>query len=403
MLGFWVDQTLGDRERAEFNYLRSGWSIAETLRQILNWRYRTRWIEAPRRRLERLLRVPPVAFEYTNVTKCLDFASGYGRVTRFLAPHLPPGSLWVSDILGEAVAFQREAFGVHGFASSTRPEDLFPERGFDAITVTSLFTHLPSQRFVAWLRALFARLSEDGTLIFSVHGEEILPPGIEMPRDGLAFREVSESASLDCAEYGSTWVTEEYVRRSVAEACRDLGWATAPALARLRRAVGNYQDLYVVFRGDGRAGSVRSDVFEHEFRYEPVLYIDYARFVALDTLEIRGWAVVRAGRLSEVEVVLDGKVLGKGVVEKPRDGVVELFGNEGLRNSGWECVCRLPPGTSRRRDALVFRAVDEHGTRFVLQAETIEGLLLEVLRLDLSHMQRRLEGLEPREARGGAT
>ena len=50
-----------------------------------------------------------------KVAAFLDFASGYGRFTRFLVQHLPADRIWVSDIQADAVAFQEEQFGVHGF------------------------------------------------------------------------------------------------------------------------------------------------------------------------------------------------------------------------------------------------------------------------------------------------
>ena len=39
MLGFLVDTFEGDRDRALFGYFRSGASIADSLRQVLRWRF----------------------------------------------------------------------------------------------------------------------------------------------------------------------------------------------------------------------------------------------------------------------------------------------------------------------------------------------------------------------------
>src|SRR5262249_37122594 len=74
MLGFLVDSFEGDRDRALFEYFRSGASIADSLGQVLRWRFGS---------LER-------------VGKLLDFASGYGRVTRFLVRGVPSERVWVA-------------------------------------------------------------------------------------------------------------------------------------------------------------------------------------------------------------------------------------------------------------------------------------------------------------------
>src|SRR6185436_17738912 len=67
MLEFLLSCCEGDRERALFTYFRSGLSIAETLVQVLRGRF------GDLGRIERLM----------------DFACGYGRVTRFLLRHFP--------------------------------------------------------------------------------------------------------------------------------------------------------------------------------------------------------------------------------------------------------------------------------------------------------------------------
>ena len=80
------------------------------------------------------------------VPALLDFASGYGRLTRHLVLALDPVRVWVSDIKDKAVAFQRRRFGVHGFPSTAEPDDLAVTERFDLIFVGSLFSHLPEGR-----------------------------------------------------------------------------------------------------------------------------------------------------------------------------------------------------------------------------------------------------------------
>ena len=125
-----------------------------------------------------------------------------------------------------------------------RPEDFVCAERFDAITVTSLFTHLPDRRFVDWLRVLLGLLRPGGVLLFSVHGEEVLSSDCAVPDGGILFQEMSESASLDTSDYGSTWVTESYVRAAVARASPE----QKVAVHRLPRGLCNFQDLYMAVR-----------------------------------------------------------------------------------------------------------------------------------------------------------
>jgi hypothetical protein len=48
-----------------------------------------------------------------KVGSFLDFASGHGRFTRFLAATYPKEKIWAAEILPDAVRFQREYIGVN--------------------------------------------------------------------------------------------------------------------------------------------------------------------------------------------------------------------------------------------------------------------------------------------------
>src|SRR3954469_18586907 len=224
MLGFLVDAFEGDRERALFAYFRSGASIADSLGQVLRWRFGG---------MDRIGRI-------------LDFASGYGRVTRFLVSEIPPERVWVSDVYADGVRFQEERFGVHGIVSTIRPEDFACAERFDAILVTSLFTHLPEARFVAWLRVLLGLLEPGGLLAFSAHSPAVLPQGVAMPETGIHFQETSESGSLAKSDYGSTWVTAEFVRSAL-----DRAAGPGASLHRIERGLCSFQDLYLALPEGG--------------------------------------------------------------------------------------------------------------------------------------------------------
>jgi SAM-dependent methyltransferase len=179
------------------DYLSDGWRTMSELMQFLE-------------RLDRPL---------MQMGSVLEFASGYGRFTRHLAAALP-GRVCCADVLPDAVAFSREQFGVTAFESSFEPESLrFPGR-FDLVFVLSLFTHLPVERWDAWLRALGSAVAPGGLLVFSVHNEDWARRMMEseFPESGQWFLSRSESAALDKDRYGTTLTTRALVERQVTDA-----------------------------------------------------------------------------------------------------------------------------------------------------------------------------------------
>lgn len=353
MLGFLVDWQEGDRDRALFHYFRTGRSIADSMLQVLRWRGATGG-------------------------KVLDFASGYGRITRFLVREIPPERLWVSDIYEGGVRFQQQRFGVHGVVSTVRPEDLDLRETFDAILVTSLFTHLPEERFLAWLRVLRGRLNPGGVLVFSTHDMSLLEPAPN-PEGGILFQEISESGSLDTSDYGSTWVTEDFVRRAVDRV------APGSSVHRLERGLCNYQDLYVAVLEPG------VDFSGLIYTGEPYLFLERCAMVGRDLMEMSGWAAVRTGEVEAVEVLLDGKVLAELPVNQPKPEVAKMLGGERYLRTGWGGGIHLPPGTSRGSSIFVVRVRDGRGVSHPLRAGSVESLLLESARNEVTATRQEME------------
>lgn len=150
--------------------------------------------------------------------KLLEFASGYGMVTRHLKryPHL---ALVCSDIHQEAIDFLQNTLGVGAFLSSSRPEEFQSEEKFDVTFALSFFTHMPKASFGRWIGALYQTLKPGGRLIFTTHGYATLAdmPGAEIPPDGVLFFPSSEQKDLDPEEYGVTIVKPEYVMAQIME------------------------------------------------------------------------------------------------------------------------------------------------------------------------------------------
>jgi SAM-dependent methyltransferase len=184
---------------------------------------------------------------YANVGSVLDFAGGFGRMTRFLVGKHEPVRVWVSDIKSSAVEFQQAQFGVRGFVSTLEPEELIVSEQFDLIFVASLFSHLPEATFGRWVRRLWDMLTPSGLLVFSANDTELLP---ELLRRPIYYKTSSEEmiardddGSPDGSQYGSTYVNEQFVG--------DIIGRLDPRVARWGRypqCLWYAQDLYVLSR-----------------------------------------------------------------------------------------------------------------------------------------------------------
>ena len=199
------------RPTAAVAYFATGRQIFEAVAGVVAWRFQG----------------------FGGVRSLLDFASGYGRSTRFLVEALAPGKITVAEIDPAAVRFQQETFGVRGVAAGSEPESLALEGSFDVVVASSFFSHLPAARFEAWLARLYALVALGGVLIFSAHGMGLLPEGEPIEPSGIAFRPVSETQRLEGTEYGTSYVSPEFVRRVAARGGRD-GRGRAPRRAALR-------------------------------------------------------------------------------------------------------------------------------------------------------------------------
>jgi SAM-dependent methyltransferase len=207
------------REAAAIGYFATGHQIFRTMREIVEWRFGG----------------------FGGVRAFLDFASGYGRSTRFLVRALDPNRITAAEIDPAAVRFQQEAFGVRGLVSSAEPEGLRLETYYDVIFASSFFSHLPQSSFEPWLRRLRSGLAPGGLLIFSVHGMRLLPEEEADAAAGIVFRAVSETDRLDSRQYGTSFVTDAFVRAAAGRA----GQAD-DRLLEFPRGLGGYQDLFVL-------------------------------------------------------------------------------------------------------------------------------------------------------------
>lgn len=190
----------------------------------------------------------------------LEFASGYGCVSRHLRKHSDI-HLTACDIHPEAIAFLRETIGVDAVLSASEPEELRIDRKFDAIFALSFFSHMPDVTFGRWLNRLASLLRSGGCFIFTTHGFKGYTM-LERPDDSRAdwtvsgkgcwFQYYSEQKDLPVADYGVTLVTPKYVVDQINE-LKDV------QLVRFEQAFWwGTQDLYILrkedteFRSNGR-------------------------------------------------------------------------------------------------------------------------------------------------------
>jgi SAM-dependent methyltransferase len=343
-------------EQAVAAYLDSGRQIWKTIRQILSWRF-----GSPR-----------------ACGRFLDFASGYGRLTRHIVAELPKESVWVSDIYAEGVAFQERTFGVKGIVSASDPRDLRLETRFDCILVSSLFTHLPAARFGGWLRRLGAALTPGGMLLFSVHDLSLWRQG-PPPASGIAFSPQSESGSLSTEEYGTAWVSEEYVRSAVKAALGDC------AVHRIPRGLASIQDLYVVIADADLAATGAATVFAG-LRLPPALvgFVEHCSRYGRRGCQLSGWVIGHPRQ--EVRIRIDGALAAASLAVEPRDSLPFL--SDPI--AGWQLTMELPPGAADSA-VLSVSALDSDGSELEIYADSVLGAQWRSSQFDLFTERSRLQ------------
>jgi SAM-dependent methyltransferase len=331
-----------DGTRALVRYYAIGRSVLDTVKQVVEWHFGS----------------------FEDVPSFLDFACGYGRFTRFVIQEMPPEKIWVSDIYANAVKFQTEYLGVNGIVSTGKPENYLIERKFDCILANSFFSHMPERTFTNWLQNLYDLLTPNGILMFSVHDQCLLPPHIEMPANGILFSPQSESQSLDKEEYGTTYVTEKFVRELVEKVSGGKAF-----VHRIKKGICKFQDLYVV------TNQLVRDFSELKFNHQPGGYIDVAALTKKDSLYLEGWAadVNLDGRIDEVQVLVNGEVVQRCEPFYDRPDVAAYFEKDAILQSGWNCY--LQKNTVTPEDVLIVKAINNYGAEWILETCTVKSLV----------------------------
>jgi SAM-dependent methyltransferase len=336
----WGLQHVKSVELARQLYFWQGAQILDTVRQVAKWKFQS----------------------LSNVPCFLDFACGYGRLTRYVVQEITPDRVWASDIYAKAVEFQRQQFGVNGFVSVTDPATLVVDQRFDMIFVASLFTHLPERRFEQWFKTLYDLLTPNGILVFSVHDEGHMGQK-PMPPSGFLFTPFSESKYLELAEYGSTFVTEAFLRGLVGRTVR-ANWP----YHRVQRALCGAHDVYLVSKNP------QEDYASLRYEFGLVGYVDSFKLTETNELRVDGWVGdPNDGKdIREVQVFINDTLVKRCSVKGPRPDVVNALGVSKYATSGWEIVYPLEDVASQLESVAEIRAVSTDGTSRLLHMAAIK-------------------------------
>jgi len=182
----------------------------------------------------------------TGKTTLLEFASGYGCVTRHLVKHPEEFEITSCDIHQQAINFIEQYIKVKCIGSSPLPEDFQAPQQYGIVFALSFFSHLPNRTWGRWLAALYRSVEPGGHLIFTTHGlvsqRELMNYAV-FDDTGFWFNANSEQHDLDTAEYGTAITTPSFVRQEIAK----LDGATASIFH--EGYWWGHQDVWVVRKG----------------------------------------------------------------------------------------------------------------------------------------------------------
>jgi 2-polyprenyl-3-methyl-5-hydroxy-6-metoxy-1,4-benzoquinol methylase len=146
--------------------------------------------------------------------RLLEFASGFGCITRHLKQTIPFCDVTACDIHPEAIRFIRDQLAVDAVLSSNQPDDLSMDHRYDVVFALSFFSHMPNRSFNSWLRRLSTLVDRGGFLIFTTHGlvsKQKYFNTCKFDKSGFYFDSISEQQDLDGTEYGTAVVKPQYV------------------------------------------------------------------------------------------------------------------------------------------------------------------------------------------------
>jgi len=148
----------------------------------------------------------------------LDFGCGCGRVTLWMAQMVSGAELFGTDTDAEAIAWCRDHLPARFGVNAPLPPLQYGDAAFDLIYAVSVFTHLDEDRQLEWLRELRRVLRPGGTLLFTVHGEQVWKQAVRrsehldaLDKHGFLFARSGKMAGICPDWYHTSYHTREYV------------------------------------------------------------------------------------------------------------------------------------------------------------------------------------------------
>ena len=301
---------------------------------------------------------------FDGVNRFLEFACGYGRFTRFLVQEMSREKIWTSDILSDAVAWQRQYLATNCIASTADPKDFQCQEKFNVIFAGSLFSHLPDSLFTAWLWTLCQLLTEDGVLVFSVHGESLSRPGIPQEGTGIQFVRESESDVLPRDIYGMSYVSEDYVRGAIYETTRG-----TYSCIRVEKGLYENQELYIAFP------RLVTGLSERALRITPLGGTDSCVHSDPDTIVVRGWVIDlnRGDQIDQADLLVNDQVRNSTIPVANRGDVEFYFPGAPNVPVGWSF--RLPVRDVSAQDLVICRLRNRGNDELNVYAPTAAALV----------------------------
>lgn len=131
--------------------------------------------------------------DISTVKNILDFPSGGGRILRHLKVNFPNSSITACDIEKDAVNFCHKWFNAKPMYSQKEFEKIIFKEKYDLIWCGSLFTHLKRTNWISLLNMFSRILKNQGLLVFTVHGRNIVQNFIKEHRTyGLDEKQIQE-------------------------------------------------------------------------------------------------------------------------------------------------------------------------------------------------------------------
>ncbi len=165
----------------------------------------------------RVLQSPSV--QLPDNSRLLDFGCGCGRILRYFHHLYKRSSLHGTDIDQEAISWcQHHLSQIGSFVTNEKlPSLRFPDEYFDFVYSVSVFTHLPEDMQLAWLKEL-QRVTKSGSyLLLTVHGEGLFQEASEEAKK--RFQEIGFYYAVGTGTeglpnfYQTSFHTERYIRR----------------------------------------------------------------------------------------------------------------------------------------------------------------------------------------------